>query len=424
MKKEYKLSKYNHFFSDGKDDYICNTFSGGIAKLEPGNKERLENFENYIGELDDFYKQAIKNGYIIKSDVDEKAILDYYRSNMVCSETNSAYEILPTTGCNARCFYCFEEGVNVKTMSVETAKKVAEFIIARSKETKKIIIRWFGGEPLINPEVITYITKELDEKLGKRGVKLIYQITTNGSLITDDTIDLMKNVWHISRMQITLDGKKTEYEKRKAYVNFPNVFERVIENINKLSKAGIKVGIRLNYDFDNFEEILSLIDYLGDTLENKEHILCYGYPLFETNKSKSPDEREIAIKLIEINKKIIKRGLSQNNEIFKLNFAMNKCYACARNSFMIDPEGKLGKCSMAMKEEDFLGDVFSPISLNENYLKWCSTELPSEECNSCLYLPMCQGGCKAGHLGYSPVKHYIYKNCFDDMLLELVKSKQ
>ena len=422
MKREFKLSKYNYFFSDGKDNYICNTFSGGIAKLEPGGKERLENFEKYTGELDDFYKLAIKNGYIINADVDEKEILNYYRTNMICTSDQAAYEILTTTGCNARCFYCFEEKVKVKTMSIETAKRVSEFIISRAKNTKRILIQWFGGEPLVNPDVITCITKELDENLKDKGVELVYKMATNGSLINDKILKQMKEVWHISSIQVTLDGMKNEYEKRKAYINMPNAFDKVIKNINSLAKEGIKVRIRLNYDLENFNNILNLIDYLGQAITDKKNVVCYAYPLFETGKTKSPDEREIAIKLIEINKRIIKNHLSKSKEIFTMHFSVNKCYACSRNSFLINPEGKLGKCSMALNEEDFIGDVWSPIPLNKNYLKWCSTELPSEECHSCKFLPFCQGGCKAGHLGYSPVKHYIYKNCFDDILLELVKA--
>lgn len=423
MKKNYKLSNYNHFFSDGNDDYIYNFFSGGMSKLLPCEKKRLEDFDGSNEELDDFFKAAIDNGFIIKSDTDELQILNYLRTNTICTSKKVMYEILPTTACNARCSYCFEEGICPKTMTLETADAVADFIISRSTDNNSILIQWFGGEPLLNPEAITHITKKLDTVLTPKNVKLTYKMTTNGSLINDEIVEKFKNVWHISRVQITLDGLKEEYEKRKAYINLPNAFEHVINNINKLANNDIMVSIRLNYDLENIQDILKLIDYLGTVIEKKEKVICYAYPLFEVGSTKAPEDRDVALKLIEINNSIIRNGLAHSKEPFHLLLSATKCYSCLRNSFLINPEGKLGKCSMAMEDENFFGDVFSPsFRLTNEYLKWCSTELPSEECKTCKFLPVCQGGCKAGHLGYSPVKHYIYKNCIDEILLEIMKA--
>lgn len=415
----YKTSTYNHFFVVDGNDYVYNTFSGALSKLNPGNKERLINFQ---GPIDEFYSQAIKAGFLIKSDVDEAAILNFYRTNEICQTEKVSYEILTTTACNARCAYCFEEGVKFISMTKETAKQVCNFIIEKNSNAKSILIQWFGGEPLLNPDIITYITKILDDKLGSTGVKITYQITTNGSLITKDIVELFKNVWHISKVQITLDGTKEVYEQRKAYVNFPNAFERVINNINMLADENIRVGIRLNYDKNNIDNILELLDYLNTAIRNKKSVLCYGYPIFGNDASTAPDVRETALQLIKINRKISEYGLSHSKYAFNLHFINTKCYACLRNSFLIYPDGRLGKCSTAMNDEDFLGDIFSPYRLNLNYLKWCSTDLPSDECKTCKFLPLCQGGCKAGHLGYTPVKHYLYKNCFDEVLTEIVNQ--
>ena len=422
MRKDYKLSKYNYFFNVDGENYVYNTFSGGLSGLTSEGKERLINFDSYDGELDSFYESAISNGFIIKSDMDELGILNFYRSNTVCQTKQTVYEILPTTACNARCFYCFEEGVEIHTMSMQTAEQVCKFIIEQNQHTDKVLIQWFGGEPLLKPDIITYITKTLDEQLASKGVSVKYQMTTNGSLVTDEIVKLFRDVWHISKVQITLDGLKKTYEERKAYVNLPNAFERVVSNINSLANAGIRVAIRLNYDQNNLDDILALVDYLDGAIANKSNVLCYAYPLFGSDPKSAPDVRENALKLIEINKRIVRNGLCRGKNVFNLHFIQTKCYACLRHSFLINPDGKLAKCSMAMDEEDFIGDVFSPYRLSSNYLKWCSTELSSAECYSCKFLPLCQGGCKAGHLGYSHVKHYIYRNCFDEVLAEIVRE--
>ena len=422
--KNYKLSDYNYFFVVDGSDYIYNTFSGALAKLERGNKERLINFDRSNEEIDDFYQAAIANGFIIRSDTNELEILNYYRTNGICQDKKVSYEILTTTACNARCSYCFEEGINCITMSDKTAEQVCKFIIEKNSNADSILIQWFGGEPLINPDVISYITKTLDRELGSKGVTIKYQMTTNGSLINEDIVKKFKNEWHIQKVQITLDGTKEVYEKRKAYVNLPNSFEKVIHNINMLADAKIKVGVRLNYDKNNINNILELLDYLNVTFRNKEYIMVYAYPIFGNDPESAPDVRETALKLIDINAKIAEYGFNHTKMPFNLHFVNTKCYACMRHSFLIYPDGRLGKCSNAMKDNDFLGDVFTPNRLNHNYLKWCSTELPSEDCSKCKFLPLCQGGCKAGHLGYTTVKHYIYRNCFDDILREIVHHMQ
>ena len=65
------------------------------------------------------------------------------------TESINKYIILPTTGCNARCFYCFEKGTKPVTMTAETASKVVRYIVAHRGD-KKVELRWFGGEPLVN----------------------------------------------------------------------------------------------------------------------------------------------------------------------------------------------------------------------------------------------------------------------------------
>ena len=61
----------------------------------------------------------------------------------------TSYTILPTTGCNARCFYCYEQGTKPVTMTAETASRVVRYIVAHRGD-EEVECRWFGGEPLVN----------------------------------------------------------------------------------------------------------------------------------------------------------------------------------------------------------------------------------------------------------------------------------
>lgn len=113
----------------------------------------------------------------------------------------ASYVILPTTGCNARCVYCYEEGYAVKTMTSETADRLVDFICeTRYDDTVKL--RWFGGEPLANAKIISYICKGLQE----RGVPYKSSMVTNASLLTKELAHEAKELWHLERVQVSLDG--------------------------------------------------------------------------------------------------------------------------------------------------------------------------------------------------------------------------
>ena len=92
----------------------------------------------------------------------------------------TSYTILTTTDCNARCFYCYEKGRNRIPMQEETARKVVDFIIKNTPD-KQVKLRWFGGEPLYNKEVISLICGELREA----GIEFRSSMVSNGYLFDD-----------------------------------------------------------------------------------------------------------------------------------------------------------------------------------------------------------------------------------------------
>ena len=118
--------------------------------------------------------------FLVEPDYDETAQYSRVLAIMRTMEPKrtgvSHYTILPTTGCNARCVYCYEEGWPVKTMTPETADAVSEFI-CRTRQMKEIELRWLGGEPLCAPAIISRICRTLRD----RGVEFHSTTTTNGS---------------------------------------------------------------------------------------------------------------------------------------------------------------------------------------------------------------------------------------------------
>ena len=121
----------------------------------------------------------------------------------------TSYTILPTTDCNARCFYCYEMGRSRVPMSQETANKTADYII-RHCQGEKVSMNWFGGEPLYNKPAITTICQRLQES----GIQYSSSMISNGYLFNDDTVKEAKELWHLKWVQITLDGTEQPCSKR------------------------------------------------------------------------------------------------------------------------------------------------------------------------------------------------------------------
>lgn len=303
-------------------------------------------------------------------------------------------------------------------MSLNTAEDVCKFIINRNSHSKRIIIHWFGGEPLLNTEAIDYITNRLTKEYSDSNVQLIFNMTTNGILFDQYMIQKAKLDWRLNKIQITLDGTKAVYENTKKYVNIPDSFNKVISNINNLLANKIPVVIRLNYGFHNINDIFNLIDYLSLSIHNKDYLNCYAFPLFDIGEY-CPSDRELSHYMIDIIDSLIKCGLRKPTNI-GIEMRKMQCHACNINSFVIYPNGSLGKCSItSTSSSEKLGTIYSDIPLSVNYLKWCNTEL-SEECKSCVFLPLCQGGCRASNLSLSNARHYLYKNCFTDYLKMMI----
>ena len=176
------------------------------------------------------------------------------------------FTIVTTTGCNARCAYCFEKGTKPVNMIMETAEKVAQYIITHRGEHEKVQIDWFGGEPLYNFKVMDRICTRLLEN----GVNYFSRITTNGYLFSEKMVKKAAELWNLKFALITLDGTEQNYNRIKAYIhrNELNPVQRVLTNIGMLLNAGIKVQVRLHVNIDNVQEMRELIKILAERCKN------------------------------------------------------------------------------------------------------------------------------------------------------------
>ena len=337
-------------------------------------------FENEL-DLINSKEILIKNWfYIPTTNFDEFLWVDFLRDKkreIVASKPTKSYIIMTTINCNARCFYCYEKGRKPITMSIKTAKELANFIIKKSPDCN-IKLTWFGGEPLVNLKVIDFVCTELKNN----GCIYFSHIISNGLLFTKEIIERSKTLWHLNMVQITIDGTEQKYLETKAYKNcIGDEFQRVIKNIELLLEESISVSVRLNQSLNNTQDLINLVSFLNDKFSKYKKFSVYNRLLFGEENSKINQEAYFLLK-----HKIIQLGLRKPK--LKDTIQYSKCMADNANSFVITPDGHLGKCEH-YSENNFIGSLKSEVYDCQMLDKFKETYESTPLCKTCSLYPSC-----------------------------------
>ena len=340
-------------------------------------------------------QELIDDWFLVPEEHDDRKLCEQIRKMAALflppAKNITGYTILTTTGCNARCFYCYEKGTKPVTMTAETAAKVSRFIREHRGE-EKVRISWFGGEPLVNVKVIDQICTDLKEHEVPFSSKMI----SNGYLFDADMVHRAKNLWQLKRVQITLDGTEQTYNQVKAYVyKNVNAFERVLRNIELLMAEEIEVSIRLNVDQHNIDDMAQLIVLLHERFGANKYLSVYSRELYG---KRSPEGSALLYKqriLLEL--QIVVCGYSRKRRLQK-NIKLNCCMADNDQSVIISPTGHLGKCEHYIDREFF--SLVDTEERDEAVLrKFKERPADIEACATCPYYPqcfrltMCDNGC-------------------------------
>lgn len=328
--------------------------------------------------------ELIKLRFLVERDFDDLGQYQMILSTLRIMEKRElgveSYTILPTTACNARCVYCYQQGIPVSSMSPETVARTVDFILA-TKRADKIRLHWFGGEPLCASGVISEICRILQEK----GVDYWSEMTTNGSLFTPEMIREAVGLWNLETVQVSMDGEREDYETRKQYLR-PDLYtyDLVMANIRQLVDAGVRVVVRCNCDLENMDRAYAFLDDCAARFGDSGKVLVSVAGL---NHALQDRENSFAFfaglqALREYTKKL---GLAGKREEKPERLTTHQCMAdsCGRN-IVIDPEGNLYVCDDKVGREP-IGNIF-----DSELPPWPTSPLePAEECKICCFLPDC-----------------------------------
>ena len=374
-----KNSIYN-IFVPYKDKFILyNSASGNLILTD-----KSEIFPHNLSNIE--IERLSSMGFLTDNANDELNTLIKNAERHINSSKKNKFRILTTTACNARCPYCYEKGTEICSMDLFTAEKVTNFILDISQNKKIVEIEWFGGEPLLNTEAINHIT-ELFLSRKKETLSLESSIITNGYLINDNIIQLMKEKWNTIRVQITLDGLSTEYENIKGLGK--NSFNRVIKNIAKLCDAGISVDIRLNFNIDNIQHIEAVIKFLS---ECDFHDKIYVY-VAKINEEQKTNKFLLEKETIYLFDKLHEYGFLSPKDMLPKTLK-SPCAACRADYYTIHPSGRLYKCDRKLLSGNAVGHVdnYNLKALIKTTKSWLGVRMESR-CKVCSLLPLCWNGC-------------------------------
>ena len=347
-----------------------------------------DEFENYTEN-----KELLDKWFLVPEDFDEKATTEtvrwVLRNTAEKPKHITTYTIMTTTDCNARCFYCFEKGCARIPMSEETAHKTAQYIKEHCGG-KRVKLAWFGGEPLLNMQVMDIICEDLKNA----GIEYYSGMTSNGYLFCEDDVSKAKTLWNLKHVQITLDGTEKVYNRSKAYIykDGKSPYQVVLNGIELLLDAGVQVAIRLNLDLYNADDLMNLVDEIAERFSGKKGLVMYAHHLFDTDLSMAQthtdEEWEPRYEaMYRLNSKIDGYGIGWTRGI-KKTLKLMHCMADGGSARVIAPKGDIGLCEH-YTDCEFIGHIDREDIDKAMVESWkeLSPEIP--ECNDCFYYPGC-----------------------------------
>lgn len=408
-----KVSKYTVLFSDNGAEsssmvfYAYNILSNAFVEIDEELFKLLEQNQTsnaYLenSDLADIVDESvldilIDKRFIVENDADD---FSFYKDCILKqrSETSIMHlTIAPTMDCCFNCFYCFEEHKTRKYMDERTMNAILSYL--KSLVSKPDFrLTWFGGEPLMAIEQMRILYSKLSSYYKP---PIDSNVITTGYHLDENAIQVLKEM-NVKEVQITLDGSKERHNKIKSLDGTVDVFERVLDNAERLLKeSNIKVSFRINLTKENMYEFIPLYKYLVDRFK-------FSYsksvsPAFVMDRSHNKGKKGLFLTHSEMANFVLE--LQSKYHIYTpfIAYPSNLFNECAIRNVMsvsFDPEGYAYKCWEYIGNKKYSFGVLNGkgeiVNVNEEWLSkqlYDADPLTDPVCSKCKYLPLCSGGC-------------------------------
>ncbi len=418
---QYKLNGYN---------IVLDTCSGGIHVVDDVAYDIIGLFESESKE--DIIAKMSKI-YVGKDDITEKDIEECYEQveqlkemgKLFAPDTfeNMAGKLKEKTSgvvkalclhiahtCNLNCEYCFASQGKYHgeraVMSFEVGKQALDFLVANSGTRRNLEVDFFGGEPLMNFEVVKQLVAYARSIEKQHNKNFRFTLTTNGLLIDDDVIEWANR--ECSNVVLSLDGRKEIHDRFRVDYAGNGSWERIVPLFQKFVKAreGKNYYMRGTFTHANpdfLEDIKQMLD-LGFTELSMEPVVCAPGDKSEL----TPEDMKIVSKQYEELAKLMlerdKEGRPFTFYHYMIDLTGGPCIykrisGCGSGTeyMAVTPWGDLYPCHQFVGEESYkLGDIWNGVTNKEKQEEFaCCNVYAREECRDCWAKLYCSGGCAA-----------------------------
>lgn len=406
-----------HIFNYRDNYYIYDVGSGALHGADKATCDYLKKSEGEDIDISYITDDEIK---AILSDVEglKKEGLLYKEETKtypVKSDEIKALCIHICHDCNFRCRYCFaDEGAyhsKREMMSEETAKKAIDFLIENSGNRKVLEVDFFGGEPLMNFEVIKNTVYYAKEKAAALNKKFLFTTTTNALLLNDEIIEFFNE--EMENVVLSLDGRKEVHDSIRKSVNGKGTYDLIIDKIKNFVKSrGDKnyyvrgTFTAKNLDFGN--DVLFIADNGFDSISMEPVVTD-----IEDLQIKEEHLPAIKAEYERLADEYLKRyaeGKGFNFFHFNIDLEGGPCLskrvsACGAGNeyFSVVPNGDLYPCHQFAGDKKFyLGSVYDGITHPEIREKFKNSCLfTRKKCENCFAKFICSGGCSANNYHFN-----------------------
>lgn len=326
--------------------------------------------------------------------------------------------------CNLNCSYCFASQGKYHgeraLMSYEVGKRALDFLIENSGTRTNLEVDFFGGEPLMNFQVVKDLVKYAreQEKIHKKNFR--FTLTTNGVLIDDDVIDFANK--EMSNVVLSLDGRKEIHDKFRVDYLGNGSFDKIVPKFQKLvqSREGKNYYMRGTFTHANpdfLEDIKVMLD-LGFNELSMEPVVCAENDPSALTESDIEIVKDQYEKLAFLMLERYRAGNPFTFYHYMIDLKGGPCIykrisGCGSGTeyLAVTPWGDLYPCHQFVGDEKYkLGNVYEGVTNLEKREEFASCNVyEKKECEDCWAKLYCSGGCAANSYHATGSVKGIYK---------------
>ena len=376
--------------------------------------------ENDIREVLEDIRALKDAGQLFTEDIYRDYIMDFKKRKTVVK----ALCLHIAHDCNLACKYCFaEEGEyhgRRALMSFEVGKKALDFLIANSGNRRNLEVDFFGGEPLMNWQVVKDLVAYGREQEKIHDKNFRFTLTTNGILLNDEVQEFVNK--EMGNVVLSLDGRKEINDMMRPFRGGQGSYDQIVPKFQKMAESRNQTNYYVRGTFTHYN-----LDFAKDVL----HMADLGFKQISVEPVVAPPEADYAIREEDVPvlceeydrlaAEIVRRekaGEHFNFFHFMIDLTGGPCVAkrlsgCGSGTeyLAVTPWGDFYPCHQFVGQEEFLmGNVDDGIVREDirDEFKTCNV-YAKEKCRDCFARFYCSGGCAANSWNF----HHSINDAYD-----------